>query len=272
VPTQRREQTPTNYRLGALGFLSHPALTTEDKAHPTSGNYGFEDQQAALRWVKDNVGAFGGDASKVTIFGESAGGYSVCAHLIAPDSAGLFQRAISESGICSRLTATTRDAQYSRGEAVARTMGCSDGATLLQCMRGNAADDFVNMMSPPMLPGGLFFQGSGAAQGDAGVADAGAAGAPDAGAAASGPWSPVNDGVVIPANIGTTGAGFARCCRCSARIPTRAACSPRRRSSEASPSRTTASTRRPSRAPSALRRRRSSRNIHHPLSLRRTTR
>ncbi|CAJ1503055.1 carboxylesterase family protein [[Mycobacterium] kokjensenii] len=82
-----------NYRLGALGFLADPAL-----GEP--GNYGLADQQAALRWVRDNIGEFGGDPDKVTIAGESAGGMSVCDHLAAPDSAGLFRAAIIQSGPC----------------------------------------------------------------------------------------------------------------------------------------------------------------------------
>ncbi|MBK7154726.1 MAG: carboxylesterase family protein [Sandaracinaceae bacterium] len=67
-----------NYRLGALGFLSHPALTDES-ADSISGNYGLLDQVAALEWVRDNIRAFGGDPERVTIAGQSAGGISVCA-------------------------------------------------------------------------------------------------------------------------------------------------------------------------------------------------
>ena len=81
-----------NYRLGALGFLSHPALDAESP-RKTSGNYGLLDQIFALAWVRDNIAAFGGDPDKVTIAGESAGGMSVCDHLVAPGSAGLFSAA-----------------------------------------------------------------------------------------------------------------------------------------------------------------------------------
>ncbi|GIE35100.1 carboxylic ester hydrolase [Actinoplanes italicus] len=85
-----------NYRLGALGFLAHPLLG-EARA---SGNFGLADQQAALRWVHDNAAAFGGDSRNVTLAGESAGAISTCAHLAAPSSAGLFHRAILQSGPC----------------------------------------------------------------------------------------------------------------------------------------------------------------------------
>jgi len=85
-----------NYRLGALGFLAHPALA-ETPGGPT-GNYGLMDQQAALRWVQRNIDRFGGDAGNVTIAGQSSGGLSVLVHLTSPDSRGLFSKAIVQSG------------------------------------------------------------------------------------------------------------------------------------------------------------------------------
>src|SRR5437763_11336606 len=81
-----------NYRLGIFGFLAHPALGQH------SGDYGLADQQAALRWVAANIAAFGGDPRNVTIYGESAGGSSVCDQIASPAAAGLFQRGISVSG------------------------------------------------------------------------------------------------------------------------------------------------------------------------------
>src|SRR4029077_2596718 len=84
-----------NYRLGLLGFFAHPAIDAEGHLN---GNYGLMDQQLALKWVKRDNGAFGGDPARVTIFGQSAGGHSVYAHLASPLSKGLFQRAIAESG------------------------------------------------------------------------------------------------------------------------------------------------------------------------------
>ena len=92
------------YRLGALGFLAHPALADASGA---AGNYGIMDQQAALRWVRDNISVFAGDPANVTIFGESAGGMSVMTNLASPLSAGLFRKALVESGaygVNSQLT------------------------------------------------------------------------------------------------------------------------------------------------------------------------
>lgn len=85
-----------NYRLGVLGFLAHPELSQES-ALGISGNYGLLDQIEALRWVQNNIAAFGGDRTKVTIAGESAGGLSVMYLMAAPDARGLFSKAIAES-------------------------------------------------------------------------------------------------------------------------------------------------------------------------------
>ncbi|MCF8335554.1 MAG: carboxylesterase family protein [Bacteroidales bacterium] len=85
------------YRVGSLGFMAHPELTAESE-HNTSGNYGLLDQIAGLKWVRDNIEAFGGDPDNVTIFGESAGGISVSMLAASPLTGGLFDRAISQSG------------------------------------------------------------------------------------------------------------------------------------------------------------------------------
>ena len=97
-----------NYRLGALGFMTHPELSAESPQH-SSGNYGILDQIAALKWVRENIEQFGGDANNVTIFGESAGGTSVYLLTASPLAKGLFQRAIMQSpwldpGIFRNLT------------------------------------------------------------------------------------------------------------------------------------------------------------------------
>ncbi|OBF39059.1 carboxylesterase [Mycolicibacterium peregrinum] len=123
-----------NYRLGALGFLAHPALG----AGGDIGNYGLADQQAALRWVRDNIADFGGDPEKVTVAGESAGGMSVCDHLVAPGSTGLFRSAILMSAPCQAQadvgTATRRSLDY------AAAAGCPDPAVAAGCLRSLPVD------------------------------------------------------------------------------------------------------------------------------------
>jgi para-nitrobenzyl esterase len=86
-----------NYRLGAFGFFVHPALTAESP-HKASGNYGLMDMLASARWVKNNIAAFGGDPSNVTVFGQSAGAMALASLVASPEAKGLFRRAISESG------------------------------------------------------------------------------------------------------------------------------------------------------------------------------
>src|SRR3569833_1551242 len=91
------------YRLGIFGFFSHPELTAES-AHHASGNYGLLDQYAALKWVKANIAAFGGDPDKITIAGESAGSIAVSAQMASPLSKGLIAGAIGESGAMIKPT------------------------------------------------------------------------------------------------------------------------------------------------------------------------
>jgi para-nitrobenzyl esterase len=124
-----------NYRLGALGFLAHPALGAPGG---DVGNYGLADQQAALRWVRDNIAGFGGDPDKVTIAGESAGGMSVCDHLVAPGSAGLFRAAIIQSGPCQAQVALPEAERVSLDYA--RQAGCGDPASAAGCLRALPAD------------------------------------------------------------------------------------------------------------------------------------
>jgi len=88
-----------NYRVGPLGFLAHPWLA-EESDHGSAGNYGLLDKIAALNWVRDNISAFGGDATQITVFGQSAGSQSVCALMASPLAEGLFHRAIGQSGAC----------------------------------------------------------------------------------------------------------------------------------------------------------------------------
>src|SRR6185312_7577970 len=100
----------TNYRLGVFGFLAHPELTKESPNH-SSGNYAILDHVAALQWVQKNIAAFGGDPTRVTIFGESAGSWAVNALMASPLAKGLFQRAIGESGGLFSPMKTLADAE-----------------------------------------------------------------------------------------------------------------------------------------------------------------
>jgi para-nitrobenzyl esterase len=137
-----------NYRLGPLGFLAHAGLSQEDPSHPSSGNYGLEDQIAALTWVRDHIAAFGGDPNQVTIFGESAGGWSVCAHLASPRSAGLFHRAIVQSGICT-IPLTALAASEAQGDTFATRAGCAGtDPEVLACLRQRTATEIMNALPP----------------------------------------------------------------------------------------------------------------------------
>jgi para-nitrobenzyl esterase len=133
-----------NYRLGALGFLAHPALTAESPDH-ASGNYGLLDQQAALGWVQRNIARFGGDPRRVTIFGESAGGLSVHAQLASPPAHGLFHAAIVESGAYqlaqpSLATGEAAGAAFAAGAGCAtQTAACLRGLTVAQVLATQAA-------------------------------------------------------------------------------------------------------------------------------------
>src|SRR5207253_8299359 len=110
-----------NYRLGIFGFFAHPALSAESRQH-ASGNYALLDQIAALQWVQKNIAAFGGDPTRVTIFGESAGSWSVNVVQATPLAQGLFHRAIGESGGQFARTARLADAEKG-GVSLAATVG-----------------------------------------------------------------------------------------------------------------------------------------------------
>ncbi|MEV4123206.1 carboxylesterase/lipase family protein [Micromonospora sp. NPDC049645] len=135
-----------NYRLGALGFLAHPALAGRDGG---IGNFGLQDQQAALRWVRRNAAAFGGDPGNVTLFGQSAGATSVCAQLAAPGSAGLFHRAIMQSNSCANPV-QTRAAAVEAAQEFARRIGCTDTAVVAACLR---ASDPARLVETAGYPG-----------------------------------------------------------------------------------------------------------------------
>jgi para-nitrobenzyl esterase len=131
------------YRLGLLGFLSHPELTAES-GHHASGNYAIMDLVAALQWVKANAAKFGGDPNNVTIFGQSAGGNNVGQLLVSPLSNGLFARAIEESGTVvgsARVTPPLADAEKD-GVEFAKKMGAPDKGALAY-MRKLSVDDVL---------------------------------------------------------------------------------------------------------------------------------
>ena len=138
-----------NYRLNVFGFLAHPALSAESP-HGASGNYGLLDMAAALEWVRDNVAAFGGDAGRVTIFGESAGGGAVMSVMLMPQAGGLFHGAIAQSnwinGWDRPLAATARgwEAAEAQGLRVAAALGIAgDADEALAAMRAASAADVL---------------------------------------------------------------------------------------------------------------------------------
>ncbi|XP_078688416.1 carboxylesterase 1D-like [Branchiostoma floridae x Branchiostoma belcheri] len=125
-----------NYRLGVHGFLS-----TGDENAP--GNFGFLDQVQAMVWVQENIANFGGDPDRVTIFGQSAGGASVCYHVVSPLSKGLFQRAISQSGGCQAVEVNPKP--LPRAAMLAEVLGCDtkDPASMVTCLRKKSSDDLI---------------------------------------------------------------------------------------------------------------------------------
>ncbi|MGH3185102.1 MAG: carboxylesterase family protein, partial [Streptosporangiaceae bacterium] len=175
-----------NYRLGILGFMANKALG------PHSGDYGLQDQQAALRWVQANIARFGGDPHDVTIFGQSAGGASVCEQVASPTAKGLFEKADSESGFynsavgpnqvweaadCKSQLPTEAQAQHA-GAAFAAKVGCGTAANQLACLRtlpaatlvqnagqvlnpaaGGTIAPTINGTTLPMSPGKAFATG-----------------------------------------------------------------------------------------------------------------
>ena len=121
-----------NYRMGILGYVANKAL----EARPgDSGNYGLQDQQAALRWVKANIANFGGDPNNVTLGGESGGAMSTCHHLVSPASTGLFARGILESGPCA-FNWPTMEQKYAVTADIPGKLGCTGTPTeIATCLR-----------------------------------------------------------------------------------------------------------------------------------------
>ena len=152
-----------NYRLGLLGFFAHQAIDAEGH---TNGNYGFMDQQLALKWINDNIAAFGGDPNRITIFGESAGGQSVYANLASPTAAGLFEGAIAESGAYSafqpyfNFIVSVSDGETAgvpgstpSGDSVATALGCpGTTAATAACLRGVSANAVIALDPATVYP------------------------------------------------------------------------------------------------------------------------
>lgn len=154
-----------NYRLGPLGFLAHPLLSKES-ARGTSGNYGLLDQIFALKWVQKNIAAFGGDPGKVTIFGQSAGSRSVALLMISPLSAGLFHRAIAESGgpiIGSEYLNPVFNGSMANvskmGQELSARLGCDKAGDELAAMRSRPAQEILKAADckTGIFDEGLFF-------------------------------------------------------------------------------------------------------------------
>ena len=153
-----------NYRLGILGFLAHSELTRESKRH-ASGNYGLMDQIAALRWVRDNVATFGGDAGNVTIFGQSAGAVDVNVLMTSPIAAGLFHKVIAESGTVTRVPDDATVRMTALGAVMAARSGdtvsdaltreeaekAGDALGSLSSLRERPAADLLKLMSAPRM-------------------------------------------------------------------------------------------------------------------------
>ena len=137
-----------NHRLGALGFLAHPALASRPGG--PSGNYGLMDQQAALRWVQSNIRPFGGDPDNVTIAGQSSGGLSVLVHMISRGSRGLFHRAIVQSGSFA-LTQQSLAAAEADGQAFAAKAGSLDQSA--DSLRRLPAAALVSNFPSAAIPG-----------------------------------------------------------------------------------------------------------------------
>jgi para-nitrobenzyl esterase len=138
-----------NYRLGVLGWLSHPALTAESPHH-SSGNYGLLDQIAALQWIRRNIAQFGGDPGNVTIFGQSSGGEYIGCLLVSPVARGLFQHAILQSGVPLQLLPSVHhpggevESAEALGVAFAKSLGAGDGPAAIKKLRSIPAEQLID--------------------------------------------------------------------------------------------------------------------------------
>ncbi|MCI5116357.1 MAG: carboxylesterase family protein [Candidatus Electrothrix sp. LOE1_4_5] len=143
-----------NYRLNVFGFLALEELKAEDPNHPTTGNYGFEDQLLSLKWVQENIANFGGDPSNITIFGESSGGMAVSALLVSPKAKGLFHKAITQSGPSKAVDKPMDQAIKESNEQLSK-LGCQKGDGFLACLRSKSADEIESSIPPEVGLSGL---------------------------------------------------------------------------------------------------------------------
>jgi len=144
-----------NYRLGVFGFLVHTQLA-EESGHNSAGNYGLLDQLEALKWVHENIAAFGGDPDNVTIFGESAGSYSVSAQMASPLGKGLFRRAIGESGAAFSRSGLSFDPMTVRAEKDTKLVSEKLGVSTLAQLRAVPAEKLVETFGN--APGAFAFR------------------------------------------------------------------------------------------------------------------
>ncbi len=137
-----------NYRLGVFGFFVHPELARESEHH-AAGNYGLMDQTAALRWVHENIAAFGGDPGNVTIFGESAGSFSVSSQMASPLAKGLFQKAIGESGAAFSREGLSYDPLAVREEKDVKSVTEKLGVSNLVELRAVPSEKLLEVYGKP---------------------------------------------------------------------------------------------------------------------------
>ncbi len=133
-----------NIRLGVLGFLAHPALDAE-RPEKISGNYGSLDQIAMLRWLQQNIAAFGGDPKRVFLFGTSAGGGNICALMTSPMARNLFHGAVMQSSVPTGCEIQTlADTQAASGKRVVSAAGCNSAGDVAACLRSKSVAEIVS--------------------------------------------------------------------------------------------------------------------------------
>jgi para-nitrobenzyl esterase len=150
-----------NYRLGVMGFFAHEAISAESD-DGVSGNQGILDQRMVMQWVADKIEAFGGDPDNVTIFGESAGAFDVCFHMVSEGSRDLFDRALGQSGGCTTALRNRNEAE-AEADVFTEAMGCADATDVAECLRSVPVADLL--MEAPVdgavedPPGGDLYSG-----------------------------------------------------------------------------------------------------------------